>query len=53
MKAIIFEITILVLVVVFVIFLAWDDRKNRRLREEEARQKALEQERIKVDDKSD
>ena len=40
MKVIIFETTMLVLVVGFAIFLAMDDRKNRRLREEEDRQKA-------------
>ena len=43
MKAIIFEITMLVLCIAFVIYLARDDRKNRRLREEEDRQKALQQ----------
>ena len=48
MKAIIFEITVLVLCVGFVVYLARDDGKNRRLREEEDRQKAIEQ---KVDSK--
>lgn len=43
MKAIIFEITALVLCIAFVVYLARDDSKNRRLREEEDRQKALEQ----------
>ena len=43
MKLIIFEIAMLVLCVAFVIYLAWDDRKNRRLRQEEDRLKALKQ----------
>jgi len=43
MNLIITEVTILVLCVAFVIFLGWDDYKNRRMRQEEDRQKALAQ----------
>jgi hypothetical protein len=53
MKAIIFEATMLVLVVGFVIFLARDDRKNRLLREEEDRQKALQEEQPKMGEADD
>ena len=42
MGAIIFEITALVVCIAFVVFLALDDRKNRKLREEEDRLAALE-----------
>jgi len=52
MKLIIIEITMLILCVAFVVWLARDDRKNRRLREEEDRQKALEQ-RAGAEDKQD
>ncbi len=41
MGAIVFEVTVLVLVLAFVCFLAWDDRKNRKLRAEEDRLEAL------------
>lgn len=41
MGAIIFEITALVVVLAFVVFLALDDRKNRKIREEEDRLEAL------------
>lgn len=40
MGAIIFEISALSVVVAFVIFLAYDDYKNKKIREEEDRQKA-------------
>ncbi len=53
MKVIILEIMILVLVVAFVTYLAFDDRKNRRLREEEDRQKALQQPQAEVESKQD
>lgn len=53
MKAIIFEVTMLVLVVAFVTYLAFDDRKNRRLRKEEDRQKALEQQQTEAESKQD
>lgn len=49
MKWIILEITLLVLAVAFVVFLALDDRKNRRLRAEEDRQKEQQQDREKSD----
>lgn len=52
MKWIIFEITMLVLAVAFVVFLALDDRKNRRLREQEDRQKRLPKERGAPDERS-
>ncbi|MFC1749094.1 hypothetical protein ACFL2V_09845 [Pseudomonadota bacterium] len=42
MGAIIFEITALIVVIAFIVFLARDDRKNRQLRKEEDRLKALE-----------
>ncbi len=51
MGAIIFEITALVVVVAFVIFLARDDRKNRELRAEEDRQKALAERRVEEEKK--
>jgi len=41
MKVIVIEITMLVLCIAFMVYLARDDRNNRRLREEEDRQKAL------------
>jgi len=41
MGAIIFQITVLALVLAFVYFLARDDRKNRQLRDEEDRLEAL------------
>lgn len=47
MKWIIFEITMLVVAVAFVVFLALDDRRNRRQREWEDRQKRLQKERHK------
>jgi len=43
MKTIIVEITVLLLCIAFLVFLARDDRKNRRAREEEDRQKLLQQ----------
>ena len=43
MGVIIFEITAMVLAVALLIFIALDDRKNRKIREEEDRQKALEE----------
>lgn len=49
MKWIILEITLLVLAVAFVVFLALDDRKNRRLRAEEDRHKEQQQDREKSD----
>jgi hypothetical protein len=48
MKLIIAEIVALVAAVAFLIFLALDDRKNRRLREEEDRQKELQEQRAEV-----
>ena len=51
MKVIIIEITMLVLCIAFMVYLARDDRKNRRLRAEEDRQKALQQ--VKADSGQD
>ncbi len=43
MGMIIAEITVVALLMAFLGFLAWDDSKNRKLRMEEDRQKALEE----------
>ncbi len=43
MGVIIAEVTVVVVLVAFLGFLAWDDRNNRKLRAEEERQKALEE----------
>jgi len=43
MKTIIAQIVVVLLCIAFLVFLARDDRKNRRVREEEDRQKALQQ----------
>ncbi len=43
MGVIIAEITVVALLMAFLGFLAWDDNKNRKLRAEEDRQKALEE----------
>ena len=40
MGAIIFEISVLVLVIAFLVFLAIDDRRNRKLRAREDQEKA-------------
>ena len=47
MGVIIFEVVSLVLVVGLLVFVGLDDRKNRKLREEEDRLKALEEAREK------
>jgi len=51
LKTIITEIVVLLLCIAFLVFLARDDRKNRRARDEEDRQKALQQ--AEVDSRQD
>ena len=53
MKAIVLQIVVLVAVVAFVVFLAMDDRKNRKLRAEEDRRKALKDQQQAADQNTD